>query len=43
VRWEWTRGHAGHEENELVDQLARDAISEGQAGELEEDKAGRLG
>lgn len=25
VRWEWTRGHVGHRENELVDQLALDA------------------
>ena len=22
LQWEWTRGHAGHEENELVDSLA---------------------
>jgi len=22
LTWEWTRGHAGHEENELVDRLA---------------------
>lgn len=25
VRWEWTRGHSGHAENEKVDKLARDA------------------
>jgi len=25
VRWHWVRGHAGHVENERVDQLARDA------------------
>lgn len=25
VRWHWVRGHAGHAENERVDQLARDA------------------
>ena len=42
VHWEWTKGHAGHEENELADQLAREAISEGQAGGLEEDRIGRL-
>ena len=42
VRWEWTRGHAGHEENELADQLAREAISEGQAGGLKEDRTGRI-
>lgn len=22
VKWQWVKGHAGHEENELVDQLA---------------------
>ncbi len=42
VRWKWTRGHAGHEENELADQLAREAISEGQAGGLKEDKTGSI-
>lgn len=26
VRWHWVRGHAGHIENERVDQLARQAI-----------------
>jgi len=26
VRWEWTRGHAGHPENERVDRLARAAL-----------------
>ncbi|HKK30252.1 MAG TPA: ribonuclease HI [Alphaproteobacteria bacterium] len=26
VRWEWVKGHAGHEENERADQLARAAI-----------------
>ncbi len=25
VQWQWTRGHSGHEENELVDRLARQA------------------
>jgi ribonuclease HI len=25
VRWQWVKGHAGHVENERVDQLARDA------------------
>ncbi|MEA1868106.1 MAG: ribonuclease HI [Thermodesulfobacteriota bacterium] len=42
VHWEWTKGHAGHEENELADQLAREAIFEGRAGGLEEDRTGRL-
>jgi ribonuclease HI len=26
VSWFWVRGHSGHRENELVDQLARQAI-----------------
>lgn len=26
VRWEWVKGHAGHAENELVDELARNAV-----------------
>ena len=26
VRWEWVRGHAGHEQNERADSLARAAI-----------------
>jgi ribonuclease HI len=28
VEWQWTRGHAGHPENERCDRLARDAIRE---------------
>jgi ribonuclease HI len=26
VQWEWVKGHSGHPENDLVDQLANDAI-----------------
>jgi ribonuclease HI len=26
IEWHWVRGHAGHRENERVDQLAREAI-----------------
>ncbi|MEA3350078.1 MAG: ribonuclease HI [Chloroflexota bacterium] len=26
ITWHWVRGHAGHEENERVDKLARQAI-----------------
>ena len=26
VRWEWVKGHAGHEANERADQLARDGM-----------------
>ncbi len=28
VEWHWVRGHSGHPENELVDQLANKAIDE---------------
>ncbi len=28
VQWEWVRGHSGHPENELADQLANRAIDE---------------
>ena len=28
VKWEWVRGHTGHVENELADQLANRAIDE---------------
>ena len=31
IRWIWVRGHAGHAENERVDELARRAISALQA------------
>ena len=31
VEWNWVKGHSGHEENELVDQLANRAIDEMQA------------
>jgi ribonuclease HI len=26
IKWVWVRGHSGHDENELADRLARDAI-----------------
>ncbi|MBN2429406.1 MAG: ribonuclease HI [Deltaproteobacteria bacterium] len=32
VEWLWVRGHAGHDENERCDQLAREAIQEGLGG-----------
>lgn len=28
VHWHWVKGHSGHRENEIVDQLANDAINE---------------
>lgn len=28
IDWRWVKGHSGHEENELVDRLAREAIDE---------------
>jgi ribonuclease HI len=28
VEWHWVRGHTGHPENELADQLANEAIDE---------------
>ncbi|ACL72043.1 ribonuclease HI [Thioalkalivibrio sulfidiphilus] len=32
VAWHWVRGHTGHPENELADQLANEAIDEMLAG-----------
>jgi ribonuclease HI len=32
VTWHWVRGHTGHPENELADQLANEAIDEMLAG-----------
>jgi ribonuclease HI len=30
--WHWIKGHAGHEDNELCDRLAREAAMNGRAG-----------
>lgn len=43
IEWRWVKGHAGHEENELADSLARTAIEQGRSGRLDEDVAGRIG
>lgn len=32
IDWQWVKGHSGHRENEMVDQLANDAIDEMQLG-----------
>ncbi len=42
LKWEWVKGHAGHEHNEVADQLATGAIEMGRAGELQEDIAGLI-
>ena len=26
IQWEWVKGHAGHRENEIADQLSQGAI-----------------
>lgn len=33
INWQWIKGHSGHRENELVDQLANEAIDEMALGE----------
>ena len=32
VQWQWVKGHAGHQHNEFVDQLANQAIDEQEVG-----------
>jgi ribonuclease HI len=40
VEWRWVKGHSGHRENEIVDQLAQEAVQLGQDGKLPIDPAG---
>ncbi|MBF0370150.1 MAG: ribonuclease HI [Magnetococcales bacterium] len=40
VTWSWVKGHAGHPENEMADQLARHAIVLGREGSMPSDPAG---
>ncbi len=42
IQWEWVKGHNGHPENEIADNLAVNAIKSGLAGALKEDLAGLL-
>jgi ribonuclease HI len=28
VEWKWVKGHSGHEENEIADQLANDGVDD---------------
>ncbi len=42
LQWQWVKGHDGHTENEIADQLARKAIQKGLSGELPEDKMGSI-
>ncbi len=42
ITWKWVRGHAGHHENEIADELATSAITAGRTGKLEEDPEGNL-
>lgn len=42
LQWQWVKGHDGHRENEIADQLARDAIQKGLSGELPEDEMGSI-
>lgn len=37
VRWEWVRGHAGHEENERADELARAEVKRIREGEASDE------
>ena len=32
VRWHWLKGHAGHEQNERADRLAREGLAEARRG-----------
>ena len=42
IEWKWVRGHSGHKENELVDSLARKAITKGLQGKIKPDPLGKM-
>ena len=42
VTWHWVRGHAGHAENEIADELASSSIKAGLAGRISDDPTGNL-
>ena len=42
VTWLWVRGHSGHEDNEVADFLATEAIRQGQRGLLKPDPLGKM-
>ncbi|QBK29993.1 ribonuclease HI [Roseitalea porphyridii] len=41
VRWHWLKGHAGHEQNERADELAREAMKPFKAPKAEKEEATR--
>jgi len=42
VTWHWVRGHAGHKENEIADELATEAIKKGRLGKMADEPEGCL-
>lgn len=39
INWHWVKGHAGHRENEIADQLARDGLAAAVAHDKEAEQA----